>query len=163
MAGAGAVGHREATGWAGGDPRTGSVFGQRRIGSSERASLETLLLVGLALVGLAVLLPTDFIGPRQARPLLLGMLILGALGVIGGIVATGPHLAEIAKDSLCLTVQAVVQVFTLLTVKAPCLIRAQAYLGIRVLQVALGLLLFGALRLVVREMRGRQRGERGRD
>ncbi|MCP9817625.1 hypothetical protein KBY76_13275 [Synechococcus sp. GreenBA-s] len=116
--------------------------------------LETLLLGGLILVGLALLLPTDLMAPRQARWLLVGLLSLGALGVIGGLVATGLHLAEIAKDGICLTVQTVVRVATLLSVTVPCRIRPEAYLGLRVLLIALALLLFATARVLVREWRG---------
>jgi hypothetical protein len=105
-------------------------------------------------VGLALLLPTDLMAPRQARWLLVGLLSLGALGVIGGLVATGLHLAEIAKDGICLTVQTVVRVATLLSVKVPCRIRPEAYLGLRVLLIALALLLFATARVLVREWRG---------
>lgn len=105
-------------------------------------------------MGLALLLPTDLLAPRQARWLLVGLLSLGALGVIGGVAATGLHLAEIAKDGVCLTVQLVVRVATLLSVTVPCRIRPEAYLGLRLLPFALGLLLFGVARVLVREWRG---------
>lgn len=116
--------------------------------------LETLLLGGLILVGLALLLPTDLVAPRQARWLLVGLLSLGALGVIAGLVATGLHLGEIVEDGVCLTVQTVVRVVTLLTVTVPCRIRPETYLGLRVLLIALALLLFATARVLVREWRG---------
>ncbi len=106
-------------------------------------------------MGLALLLPTDLVSPRQARWLLAGLWIVGSLGMIAALVATGLHLAEIATDGLCLTVQTVVRVVTLLGVTVPCRIRPEAYLGLRVLPVALGLLLFATARVLVREWRGR--------
>lgn len=151
----------EATGRDGRWPPPGAAAPGRAAQNrgSRIATLERLLLGGVILVGLALLLPTDLMPPRQARWLLVGLMGLGSLGVIAGVVATGLHLAEIAEDGVCLTLQTLVRVVTLMSVTVPCRIRPETYLGLRLLQLALALLLFGAVRMLLRDWRER----RGRD